>query len=140
MKILGLSKSDASIEAGVPPSPELMDKMGQLVEEASKAGVLLSTDGLTPSSKGKRVRLANGKVTVTDGPFTESNELVASYALLQVKTMEEAVEWTTRFLKVVGEGECELRPILEPEDFAAQANAAQGAKGAHAHTRVSGEE
>ena len=63
------------------------------------------------------MRLADGKVTVIDGPFTESKELVASYALFQVKSMDEAIHWTTRFLEVLGQGECELRPIFEPEDF-----------------------
>ena len=135
MKVLGLLKADASTEAGVPPSPELMDKMGKFIEEVSKAGVLLSTDGLTPTSQGKRVQLSNGKITVIDGPFTGSKEQVSAYALYQVKSMAEAIEWTTRFLKVLGKGECELRPIFEPEDFAAQGNAAQGAQGAPAHSR-----
>jgi hypothetical protein len=116
MKVLGLLRADASTEAGVPPSPELMEKMGKFVEEVMKAGVLLSTDGLTPTYQGKRVRLADGKVTVIDGPFAGSKELVSAYALYQVKTMDEAIEWTTRFLKVLGQGECELRPIFEPED------------------------
>ncbi len=92
--------------------------MGKFIEEITKAGVMLATDGLQPSSKGARVKLSGGKVTVTDGPFTESKELVASYALFQVKTMAEAIEWTTRFLNVLGEGECELRPIFEASDFA----------------------
>jgi hypothetical protein len=114
MRILGLMKADAESEAGTPPSPELMEKMGAFMEEVTRAGVLLATDGLQPSSKGKRLKLADGKVTVIDGPFTESKELVASYALFEVKTMEEAIEWTTRFLNVIGQGECELRPV---EDF-----------------------
>jgi hypothetical protein len=63
------------------------------------------------------VKLANGKVTVTDGPFAESKELIASYAVFQVDTMDEAVKWTTRFLQVLGKGECELRPIFEASDF-----------------------
>ncbi len=117
MRILGLLKADKDSEAGVPPSPELIAKMGTFIEEVAKAGVLLATDGLQPSAKGKRVRLSQGKVTVIDGPFTESKELIASYALFQVKTMEEAVEWTTRFLNVLGEGECELRPVFEASDF-----------------------
>jgi hypothetical protein len=91
--------------------------MGVFMEEVTKAGVILATDGLQPSTTGKRVRLSDGKVTVIDGPFTESKELVASYALFQVKTMDEAIHWTTRFLQVLGQGECELRPIFEPEDF-----------------------
>lgn len=115
MRVLGLMKADAESEAGAPPSPELLEKMGAFMEEVSKAGVLLATDGLQPSSKGKRLKLTDGKVTVIDGPFTESKELVASYALFEVKTMEEAIEWTTRFLNVLGEGECELRPVEEFE-------------------------
>lgn len=117
MKILGLLRADASSEAGAPPSKELIEKMGTFVAEITQAGVMLGSDGLHPSSKGKRVRLASGKFTVIDGPFTESKELVASYALFQVKTMEEAVHWTKRFLEVLGKGECELRPIFEAEDF-----------------------
>jgi hypothetical protein len=110
-------KADASSEAGVPPSKELIERMGAFVAEVTKAGVLLDSNGLHPSAKGKRVRLAGRKVTVIDGPFTESKELVASYAFFQVKTMDEAIHWTTRFLEVLGKGECELRPIFEPEDF-----------------------
>ena len=91
--------------------------MGTFIEEITKAGVLLATDGLQPTSKGARVKLSDGKVTVTDGPFTESKELIASYALFEVKSMAEAIEWTTRFLKVLGGGECELRPIFEASDF-----------------------
>ena len=117
MRILGMLKADKESEAGAPPSQELMERMGVFIGEVMQAGVLLATDGLYPSSKGKRVKLANGKVTVIDGPFTESKELVASYALFQVKTMDEAVMWTKRFLDVLGEGECELRPIFDPEDF-----------------------
>jgi len=118
MRILGLLRADKDSEAGVPPSKELIERMGSFVEEVTKAGVLLATDGLTPSSKGKRVKVSNGNVTVTDGPFIETKELVASYALFQVNTMQEAIEWTTRFLNVLGEGECELRPIFEASDFA----------------------
>jgi len=118
MRILGLLKADKGSEAGVPPTKELIERMGRFIEEVTKAGVLLATDGLQPSSKGKRVKVSDGKVTVTDGPFIETKELVASYALFQVSTMEEAVHWTTRFLEVLGEGECELRPIFEASDFA----------------------
>ena len=117
MRFLGLLRADKDSEAGTPPSPELMARMGTFLEDVTKAGVLLATDGLHPSSKGARVRVADGKVTVTDGPFTESKELVASYALLQVKSKEEAIEWTTRFLKVLGKGECEIRQVYEPADF-----------------------
>jgi hypothetical protein len=118
MRILGLLRADAASEAGAPPSPELMERMGTFVEEVMQAGVLIASDGLHPSANGKRVKLKDGKMTVTDGPFTESKELVASYALFQVKDMDEAVIWTRRFLEVLGEGESELRPIFEPTDFA----------------------
>ena len=117
MRMIGLLKADRLSEAGEPPSQELLARMGTFMEEISKAGVMLASDGLQPSSQGKRVRYAGGKVTVIDGPFTESKELIASYALFQVKTMDEAVYWTTRFLEVLGEGECEIRPLFEPCDF-----------------------
>ena len=117
MRVLGLLKADKESEAGVPPTPELIERMGKFIEDVARSGVLVATDGLMPSRYGARVRLSGGKVTVTDGPFTESKELVASYALLEVKSMEEAVVWTERFLKVLGEGECELRPIFDPTSF-----------------------
>jgi hypothetical protein len=113
MRVLGLLKADAESESGVRPSPEFMERMGKFMEAITKAGVLVASEGLLPSSKGARVRVFDDKVTVVDGPFTESKELVASYALLEVSTMAEAVEWTTRFLKVLGRGECELRPVFE---------------------------
>jgi len=119
MRILGLLKADKDSEAGAPPSRELMERMGTFVEEITKAGVMLASHGLQPTSKGKRVRLAKGKMTVIDGPITESKELIASYALFQVDSMDEAIKWTTRFLEVLGEGECELRPIYEASDFPA---------------------
>ena len=117
MRILGLMRADESSEAGAPPSMDLMQRMGTFIEEVNKAGVLVSSDGLKPSSKGKRIKLEGGKVTVTDGPFTESKELVASYALFEVKSMEEAIHWSTRFLQVLGTGQCELRPLVEASDF-----------------------
>jgi len=117
MRFMGLLKADKDSEAGALPTRELMENMGKFLEEVTKAGVLLATDGLKPSSEGARVKLSDGKVTVTDGPFTESKELIASYALFEVKSMAEAIEWTTRFLKVLGQGECEIRPIFEASDF-----------------------
>jgi hypothetical protein len=118
VRILGMLRADKESEAGVPPSPELIARVGAFMEEVAKAGVLIGGDGLKPSSAGKRVKLENGKVTVIDGPFTESKELIASYALFEVETMDEAVEWTRRFLEVLGGGESELRPIFEEADFA----------------------
>jgi len=120
MRFMGLLKADENSEASAPPSAELMERMGRFIEEISAAGVLLATDGLHPSSKGKRVSLAEGKFTVIDGPFAEAKELVASYAIFEVKSMDEAVAWTKKFLSVLGHGECEIRPIFEPGDFSAE--------------------
>ena len=117
MRILGLLRADKESEAGAPPSKELIERMGTFVEEMTKAGVMLDSNGLQPTAKGKRVRLADGKLTVIDGPFTESKELIASYALFEVQSMDEAVHWTRRFLEVLGKGECELRPIFAASDF-----------------------
>ena len=117
MRVMGFLRADAESEAGAPPSPELIARMGTFVEEVAKAGVLVASEGLHPSSKGVRVKLENGKVTVTDGPFTESKELISSYAIMDVKSMDEAIHWTTRFLEVLGEGESEIRPIFEASDF-----------------------
>lgn len=100
-------------ETGIPSTPAQMAEMGKFIEEISRAGVLLETGGCLPSAAGARVRLSGGKVTVTDGPFTESKELVAGYAVLQTKTKEEAIEWTRRFIKVAGDGESELRQVFE---------------------------
>ena len=120
MRVLGLLKADAESEAGVRPSPEFMERMGKFMEAITKARVLVASEGLLPSSKGARVRVFDDKVTIIDGPFTESKELVASYAILEVKSMAEAIEWTTRFLKVLGRGECEVRPIFQAPDFSSE--------------------
>jgi len=119
MKILGMLRADDASEADVPPTKDLMERMGAFVQEATDAGVIIGGDGLRPSKFGKRVRLKNGNFDVIDGPFTESKELIASYALFQVDTMDEALHWTRRFLEVLGQGECELRPISGAEDFPA---------------------
>jgi len=118
MRIMGLLKADKESEAGVPPSPELMQKMGKFIEEIMKAGVLSATDGLQPSSKGKRVRLSEGKFTVTDGPFPETKEVVGGYWMIQVKSKEEAVEWASRCPASDNEV-IEVRQVLEFADFPA---------------------
>ena len=94
--------------------------MGKLIEEMASSGALLSTEGCLPSARGARVRLAAGKVTVTDGPFTESKEVIGGFALLDAKSKDEAVELTKRFLEVAGDGECELRELYEVPAFAAR--------------------
>jgi hypothetical protein len=104
-------------ETGVPPTTEEMAEMGKLIEEMTKEGVLLATEGCLPSSKGARVRLSNGKLTVTDGPFTEAKEVIGGFALIQAKSKEDAIELTKRFLRVAGDGESEIRQIAEADDF-----------------------
>jgi hypothetical protein len=122
MKFLSLYKSR---ERNTPPSQEEMARMGKLIEEGMKAGRLVATEGCLPSALGARVRMDNGKLSVTDGPFTEAKELVGGFAILQAKSKEEAIEMAKDFLKVVGEGECELRQVYEAPQ---QASATGGAK------------
>jgi hypothetical protein len=107
------------MEAGVPPTRQQMADMGKFIEEMAKSGALLLTDGLQPSSKGARVRLSGGKVTVTDGPFTETKELIAGFAIVQVKSKAEAVELAKRFLKLAGDGESEIRQMHDAPAYAA---------------------
>ncbi|HEX8245645.1 MAG TPA: YciI family protein [Longimicrobium sp.] len=109
MRFLSIYKA---AETGVPPTPEEMEAMGQLIEEMTRRGKLLATEGCLPSALGARVRRAGDQVTVTDGPFTESKELVAGFALLEADSKEEAIELTRRFLAVAGDGECEVRQLF----------------------------
>ena len=118
-KYLGLLHADEETEAEVMPDPDLIARMGVFMDEVTKAGVVLATDGLKASKYGKRVINENGLTRVVDGPFTESKELIASYALFQCKDMDEAVYWCKRFLDVLGSGTCEIRPVLDFEDFPA---------------------
>ncbi len=113
MRFLSIYKT---AETGQRPTPEGMAEMGKLVEEGFRSGVLLATEGCLPSANGARVRILNGKLTVTDGPFTEAKELIAGFAIVQAKSKDEAIDITKNFLKVVGDGECELRQIFEPSD------------------------
>jgi hypothetical protein len=114
MRFLAIYRAE---ETSTPPTAEHMAAMGRLIEEMTNAGVLLATEGCLPSAKGARVRRSGDKLIVTDGPFTESKELVAGFALIQAKSKEEAIEWTKRFLEVAGDGESEIRQIASPEDF-----------------------
>ena len=111
MRFLSIYKS---AERSTPPTQEEMATMGKLIEEGMKAGWLLSTEGCLPSALGVRVRRSSGKVSVTDGPFTESKELVGGFAILQANSKQEAIDLARKFLSVVGEGECELRQLCEP--------------------------
>ena len=110
MKFLSVYKNP---ETGHPPSQEEMDRMGKLIEEGMKAGWLLAVEGCLPSALGARVRQDNGSVTVTDGPFSESKEVIGGLAILKANSKAEAVQLLKNFLKVAGDGECELRQLYE---------------------------
>jgi len=109
-----------------PPPKQLMDAIAKAAEEAAKAGTMLGSGGLGPTALGARVRLSGGQVNVTDGPFTEAKEVVGGYAVYQVKSRDEALEWTTRFMELHREhwkgweGESEIRQIFDAPDFAPQ--------------------
>jgi hypothetical protein len=111
-------KASEESEAGVLPDEKIFALMGKYNEELVKAGVMLAAEGLHPSSKGARVKFSGGKRTVTDGPFSETKELIAGFWLWQVKSMEEAVEWLKR-APFDGGTEVELRQVFEAEDFGA---------------------
>ena len=102
-----------TVETGEPPSQEEMERMGKLVEDGMRAGFLLAVEGCLPSARGARVRLASGKVSVTDGPFSESKEVVGGFAIMQCASREEAVQRARDFLQVAGPGECEIRELYD---------------------------
>ena len=97
-----------------PPTPELMEEMGKFVQESIKAGVMVTTGGL--AAKGTRVNLAAGKYTVTDGPYIEAKELMGGFAVISVKSLEEAIGWAKRFRDIVGDGTSEIVQVFGPED------------------------
>ena len=100
-------------ERSTPPTAEEMATMGKLVEDWMKSGKLLATEGCLPSSLGARVRVDSGKFSVSDGPFTESKEVVGGFAILDAPTKEVAVEYVKKFLKVAGTGLCEVRQLYD---------------------------
>jgi len=109
MRFLCLFKSDKP--EGTPPSEGEMTQMGKLIEESFKSGILVATEGCLPSALGARVRLTGGNFKVTDGPFTEAKELVGGFALIKVKSKEEAIAFTKKFMYLAGDGEVELRQV-----------------------------
>jgi hypothetical protein len=120
---MGIVKSDKNSEAGIPPDPKLMEAVGKFSESMIKAGIVLENGSLLPSSKGARLRVAGGKITVKDGPYAEAKELIGGYAILQVKSKEEAIELSKKLLQVhidvMGpsyECELEVREMFDPGD------------------------
>lgn len=121
MRFMVMVKADKDSEAGVMPSERLLTDMGKYNEALVRAGVLLAAEGLHPSSKGARVRFSGCQRTVVDGPFAETNELVAGFWLIQVKSMDEAIEWVKRCPNpMLGDSEIEIRQVFEAEDFGAE--------------------
>ena len=120
MRFMIIVKATKESEAGVTAKKELFAAMATYHEELVKAGILLDASGLQPTSKGWRVKYSGSRRTVIDGPFAEVKELIAGYTMIQVKTREEAVEWSRRFPNPAGEGvdtEIEVRQLFEMEDF-----------------------
>jgi hypothetical protein len=119
MRFIVMAMATKESEAAPPPKPEAFAAMQKYNEEAVKAGVLLAAEGLTPRSKGARVKFSGDKRTVIDGPFTETKELVAGFSIIKVKSLEEAIEWVKRAPNVSpnGEAEIEIRKLMDIEDF-----------------------
>lgn len=117
MRVMVIVKANEDSEAGVMPSTQTLTDMGKYNEALVNAGLMLAGEGLHPSAKGVRVRFFGQERTVTDGPFTETKELIAGYWLWQVESMDEALAWLKR-APFDGGTEIELRPVFETEDFA----------------------
>ena len=116
MRVMMIVKASKDSEAGVMPTEKMLAEMAKYNEELVKAGVMLDGTGLKPSSAGARIKYSGDKRTVIDGPFAETKELVAGFWIIQVKSKEEAIEWAKRV--PFQDGEVELRPFFELEDFA----------------------
>jgi hypothetical protein len=106
-----------AMEDGVPPTPEMQAAIGQYMQEASMAGVLLSGEGVAPSSAGARVEVADGDLRVIDGPFAEAKELIAGFAILDVRSLEEAVEHARKWALLIGAERVDVRRVVEASDF-----------------------
>jgi hypothetical protein len=117
MRILLMHHTSPHWEAGARPGPELVARVGALMGEMAGAGILRGGEGLRASSLGARLRAEGGRVTVTPGPFTGGNELPASFAILRVRSLDEATRWASRFAAVVGDAELDLRPLTEAWDL-----------------------
>jgi hypothetical protein len=121
MRVMVIVKASRESEAGIQPKQALLEAMGKFNEELVKAGIMLAGEGLRPSSHGKRVRFSGEKRSVTDGPFTETKELVAGFWLWQVRSIDEAVEWVKRCPNPMpSDSDIEIRPVFEMEEFGAE--------------------
>jgi hypothetical protein len=119
MKFLSIYKT---AERNSGPTQAEMERMGKLIEEGFKSGKLVATEGCMPSKLGARIRQANGQAAVMDGPFTEAKEIVGGFAIINVASKEEAIEYVKEFMRIAGDGECEIRQLYEmPADTCAKA-------------------
>jgi hypothetical protein len=112
VRFLGYTLANEADMPTTPPDPEMYEKMGAFVEEAVNAGVIVATGGISPTSEGAIISLKDGEFTVVDGPFTEAKELVGGWALMECRDRDEAIEWSKRFVSVLGEGEVRVRPVM----------------------------
>jgi hypothetical protein len=119
MRVMVLIKGDTESEAGVLPDEKTLTEMGNFNEELVKAGVMLAGEGLHPTSRGAKVRFSGGTTSVTQGPFADGKDLVAGFWIWQVDSLDEAIDWVKRVPSPdgAGQGEIEIRPIFELEDF-----------------------
>jgi hypothetical protein len=115
MQFLMFYTPDPAQHAG-PPSQEYMDEMNKLIEASMKSGELLATGGLTPLKEGARVAQSSGKVSITDGPFIESTEIIGGFALFELPNKEAAIESSKAFLKIAGDGHVTIRPLMDPTE------------------------
>ena len=111
MRFLGYTLGDESVPMP-PPSPQLMEDMGKFMEEAATAGVIVATGGIAPTAMGAKITLKDGEFTVVDGPFAEAKALIGGWALLECRDLAEAIEWSKRFVSVLGDGEVRVRPVF----------------------------
>jgi hypothetical protein len=120
MKFLSIYQT---AERNTGPTPAEMERMGKLIEEGFKSGKLVATEGCLPSNLGARIRQVNGQAAVTDGPFTEAKEVVGGFAIIEVGSKQEAIEYVKEFMRIAGDGVCELRQLYEmsADTFAKQA-------------------
>src|SRR5579875_2355978 len=114
MRFLGYTLGDESVPM---PEPSAQDyaRMGEFMAEATSAGVIVATGGIGPTAMGAKITLKDGAFTVVDGPFTEAKELIGGWALMECRDLAEAVEWSKRFVGVIGEGEVRVRPVFGPQ-------------------------
>lgn len=113
MRVMIIVRANKNSEAGRMPGPDVLAQMHKFNEEAEAAGILVGMGGLQPSAKGRRVKTSGGKRTILDGPFTETKELIAGYAIWQVTSMDEAMAWVARFPETGEDEEIEIRPMYD---------------------------